>query len=310
MKNKIKILKWIKLHTLFFFAFASNLYLALCAFAAMTITQPANTKKNAKPLKPTPAEFGTKYENIFFPARHDKLRIAGWYLPNPTSQSAILLVHGRFENRASAMSCTFPKLAAALHQAGFAVLMIDLRGHGKSQEVRCDFGKKSKNDVLGAVDWLMAQGFAPGNIGALGISLGGSAVNYAAAEETAIGALIGDSTYADMKPVAEIIWRNEYGMPGFFLPGVFLMHRLMMGFDIRDSVPINAVRKMEPRPVLIIHCKTDKFVPFNQAKAMVEAIPGAESWFIDGGCEHAQVNASIPEAYETRVMAFFKKHLP
>jgi dipeptidyl aminopeptidase/acylaminoacyl peptidase len=300
-----KTQKWMKIHAISFLGLLSSLYLSLCTYAALAVTK----QNNHKPLKPTPEDFGAKYENIIFRARNDGMKIAGWYMQNPASKSAIILVHGRFENRASAMSCTFPKLAAALHKAGFSVLMIDLRGHGKSETARCDFGLKSKNDVLGAVDWLTAQGFAPGQIGALGISIGGSAVNYAAAEEPAIGAIVGDSTYSDMKPVAEIIWQDEYGLPHFFLPGVFLMHRILMGFDIRDAVPLNAVREMEPRPIFFIHCKSDKIIPITQTKEMVAAMPGAESWIIDKGCEHAQIYPSIPEAYESRVISFFQKHL-
>lgn len=308
MKIKPSVQKWAKIHTTLFLGLAGNLYLILCAYAALAITQPEN-KKKAKPLKPTPLEFGLAYQSVWFPARHDGLKIAGWFIPEPSRKKVIILVHGRFENRATAMSCTFPKLAAALHKAGFSVLMIDLRGHGKSESARCDFGQISKNDVLGAVDWLIAQGFAPGQIGALGISLGGSAVNFAAAEETAITALVGDSTYSDMKPVAEIIWEYEFGLPRYFLPGVFLMHRIIVGYDIRDTVPLNVVRKMQPRPVLIIHCKTDKYIPISQAEEMVAAIPGADSWFIAEGCEHAQIHAAKPEEYESRVVAFFEKNL-
>jgi pimeloyl-ACP methyl ester carboxylesterase len=285
------------------------LYFAVCTFAILKVTEIAAEYRD-KPLEPTPSQFGVAYQDVRFPARNDGLTIAGWYLPNENSSSAVILVHGRHENRATAMGGTYPQFAAALHEAGFAVLMLDVRGHGQSDEARYDFGLKAKNDVLGAVDWLLAQGFARGNIGAMGISLGGGAVNFAAAEEPAIGAVVADSTVSDLGPIIEAQWQAESGLPNFFLPGVYLMHQILFGFDIRDAVPIDAISSMEMRPFLIVHCKVDADVPFNQAQAMQEAMPYAEHWYIDDGCEHAQINTVMPEVYESHIIPFFEKNLP
>ena len=288
-------------------AAAALLYLAICLITCWILTTPFDP---ATPLQPTPAIFGLEYEEVRFPARNDGLKIAGWFIPNSDSQSAIILIHGKNENRASAMSGTFPQFAAALNNAGFAVLMIDMRGHGQSESARYDFGLNSKNDVLGAVDWLVARGFQPGNIGALGISMGGAAVNYAAAEEPAIGAVVGDSTFADVGEFADFFWTQTTGMPAFFLPGIFLTHQVLFGFDMRDSVPIEAVREMEPRPYLIVHCVSDNTVPYMEAEQMVKAVDGAEIWRVDSECEHAQINAEIPDDYEEHIITFFENNLP
>jgi fermentation-respiration switch protein FrsA (DUF1100 family) len=284
-------------------------YLAICTYAILEVTK-TGSDENPKPLEPTPADFGLNYMDVRFPARNDGLEIAGWFIPNEGSDNAIILVHGRHENRASAMEGTYPQFAAALHEAGFAVLMIDVRGHGQSAPARYDFGLKAKNDVLGAVDWLLAQGFPHGYIGAMGISLGGGAVNYAAAEEPAIGAIVGDSTYSDLNPIIEAQWQEESGLPNFFLPGVFLMHRILFGFDLQDAVPLEAIRTSEPRPYLVVHCKVDDMVSIDQAEAMAAAVPNADFWYIEDGCEHAQINTVMPEEYEAHIIPFFVKSLP
>ena len=286
------------------------LYLAVCTYAILEITgNPEEYWPENLPHEPTPAEFGVTYEDVRFPARDDGLEIAGWYIPSEGSQHAVVLVHGRHANMATAMSGNLPKFAAALNKADFTVLMIDVRGHGWSEEARYDFGLKSKNDVLGAVDWLMGQGFAAGQIGVLGISLGGGGVNFAAAEEPAIGVVVTDSTYSDMNPIIEALWQEESGLPNIFLPGVFLMHQILFGFDLRDAVPIDAIREMEPRPVLVLHCKIDDTVPFSQAEDLVEAT-NADSWYIDEGCEHAELYTVKPDEYEAAVIPFFEKNLP
>ncbi len=284
-------------------------YLAICTYAILEVTDTPDPSEEEQPHKPTPAEFGLTYMDVKFPARDDGLEIAGWFIPNGDSDNAIILVHGRHENMASAMEGTYPQFAAALHDAGFAVLMIDVRGHGWSAPARFDFGLKAKNDVLGAVDWLLAQGFPYGHIGAMGLSLGGGAVNYAAAEEPAIGAVVGDSTYSDLNPMIEAQCQNENGLPNFFLPGVYLMHQVLFGFDLRDAIPLEAVRTMESRPYMVVHCKLDDMVPIEQAEEMA-SITNAESWYIDDGCEHAQINTVMPEEYEAHIIPFFVKSLP
>ncbi|HUG24197.1 alpha/beta fold hydrolase [Piscinibacter sp.] len=88
----------------------------------------------------------------------------------------------------------------ALH-AGFSVLTIDLRGHGTSSPARLTYGARERHDVLGAVDWLRAQGHS--RIGLLGASMGAATALMAAAHEPAISALVVDSPFADFAQMIE-----------------------------------------------------------------------------------------------------------
>ncbi|NIV31554.1 MAG: hypothetical protein GWN58_19325, partial [Anaerolineae bacterium] len=47
-----------------------------------------------------------------------------------------------------------------------------------------------------------------------------------------------------------------------------------------------------------------------QAEQMAAAISGAETWYVDSGCEHAQINTVMPETYEANIIPFFVNHLP
>ena len=58
----------------------------------------------------------------------------------------IIMMHGRDASRTD---------------AGFGVLMIDLRGHGQISDARFNFGLMERNDVLGAVDWLRSAALHP-----------------------------------------------------------------------------------------------------------------------------------------------------
>jgi pimeloyl-ACP methyl ester carboxylesterase len=284
--------------------FLALIYLAIGAYAAGLVTEIGDHDQ----YEDTPATYGLEYQEVSFSARGDDMQIAAWYILDNESTRAVILVHGRDASKQNAISGKIVEFGAALHDAGFAVLMIDLRGHGESEGERYSFGVYERRDVLGAVDFLLNNGFKPGNIGVLGISMGGGAAIGAAFEEPAIGALVLDSTFADLNPLIEQQWETESGMPMFVLPGVFLMNRLIYGYDLTAVQPVEEIVKIPPRPVLILHCKTDEMVGMWHPQNLIEAVPSAETSFFDA-CEHAEIFRDYPNDYKALVIPFFNKNL-
>jgi dipeptidyl aminopeptidase/acylaminoacyl peptidase len=256
----------------------------------------------------TPATFGIDYQEVTFPAATDELQIAAWYLPNPGTDKAVIIVHGRDASKQWAESGTIVAFQADLVQAGYAVLAIDVRGHGDSGPARYSFGVYERRDVLGAVDFLIEKGFQPGKIGLVGISLGGAAVNGAMVESEAIGAVITEGTFADFEPVVYEQWENESGLPNFFLPGVLLMNRIMYGYSLADVNPAAEIAQAEPRPMLIIHCTEDDMFDMSHPEALLEAAPHAEKWIMNS-CDHAELYRDYPQEYSQRVITFFDENL-
>jgi alpha-beta hydrolase superfamily lysophospholipase len=186
-----RYLRWV----LIALALLLAVYLGIGGYIASRVTQiDADHPKGTK----TPETYGLSYETVRFPARGEALQVAAWYIPNPNARRAMILVHGRDASKQDAVSGEFVGLGSALNRAGIAVLMIDLRGHGESEGERYSFGVFERRDVLGAVDGLLDQGFQPGSIGALGLSLGGASVIGAVCEEPAIGMMVLESTFADL----------------------------------------------------------------------------------------------------------------
>ena len=260
-------------------------YLGIGAYAADSVTRVEQDPELPASGPPTIA-----YQDVEFPARGEALNLVGWYLPRDGASKAVVLVHGRDANRRTAMVGTFVELAEALNQAGYAVLLFDLRGHGESGgETRYTFGVTERRDVLGAVDWLLQQGFAPGSIAVLGTSMGGASATGATAAEPAIGALILDSTLSDLKPLIQQKFVEESGLPLWFVPGVMLMTRILYGYDLAGVRPVDELPSVAPRPVLIIHCTEDEMVPLEQGEALAESVPGAQAWYT-GDCKHAEIH--------------------
>jgi len=260
------------------------IYFSVGLAVAVTMTRVGDHPK----YDSTPGTYGLEFQTIQLKSRVDNFRISSWYIPNPDAERALILVHGRDASKQNAISGRLPALAAELYRRRLAVLMLDLRGHGESEGKRYTWGVFERRDVLGGVDFLIGEGFSPGKIALLGISLGGAAAVGAAYEESAIGGMVLDSTFADLEALVRPNWRKESGLPQFLLPSAFMMWQLMYRFDLRNVKPVEELAAMPPRPILVLHSQSDETVPVSHGFQLAEAAPeGKIKLFKD--CEHAEL---------------------
>jgi len=274
-------------------------YFVIGGIAAITMTKVGEHPQYDK----TPADYGVDFYPVVIYPRKDWFRLSGWYLPNGDAEWCVLLVHGRNASKQNAISGKLPKLAAKLTREGFAVLMIDLRGHGESEGKRYTYGEHERRDVLGGVDFLLEKGFQPGKIAVLGISLGGAAAVGATANDDAIGALVLDSTFADLIELVEPNWVNESRLPMFFLGGAYVMWQIFYGFDLKKVKPVEDIKRVPPRPILIMHSLSDEMIEVSHAHQMAEAASTAKLVIFDN-CDHAELFRDAPKKYLETVIPF------
>jgi len=273
-----------------------TVYLAVCTVVAQRFTRARRQEPAAGPDTAV---------QVWLAARDGRALITGWYLDPGATRGAVLFVHGKDACRGDEFKTPSAPLARQLAAAGFAVLAIDLRGHGTSSRARLTYGACERHDVLGAVDWLRAQGHL--RVGVLGASMGASTALLAAADEPAILALVADSPFADFAAMIERQFRRLSHLPGFFLPGALAIGRLMTGVDLRSVCPLASAATLGSRPVLVIHSEGDRFVPVDDARAIARA-SGAELW-TTATQRHIGSYGGHPEAYAARVLTFFDRHL-
>src|ERR1700733_4387085 len=227
-------------------------YFAIGVRAANTWAHPRRNKY----FSATPASFNLEYRDVRLPSRDPGIEISGWWIPRAGSGKAIVMVHGRGENRTTEFYDHFLDLGAALNTFqghGFNILMIDLRAHGLSGGIDSAWGIGERRDVEGAVDWIKSQGIQPFSIGALGASLGATSCVYATADDPDISALVTDGAGVDDYPTIKRGWVRMTGTPSFFFPAGLLMERLLYGYDFRALRPVEKMREIPPRPVLLIY---------------------------------------------------------
>jgi pimeloyl-ACP methyl ester carboxylesterase len=148
-----------------------------------------------------PLSQGTYYDPISF-VSEDGLRLDGWLVPlldakivlQRREQSlrikspAVILVHDYGTNRAQMLPLVQP-----LHDAGYIVFVISLRGSGGMTAAGSTFGLRERADVQGAIDVLRRRpGVDANRIAVLGLGTGANAALLAAEHDPKVAALILD----------------------------------------------------------------------------------------------------------------------
>ena len=245
-------------------------------------------------------------EAVQFAARDGRARISAWYLglPAASARGAVVFVHGKDACRGDELKAPTFELAERFRERGFAVLMIDLRGHGASSPARLTYGGRERHDVQGAVDWLLERGYPATRIGILGGSMDAGCALLAAADATPVAALVLDSPYADFDAMIDRQFRRlSRGLPRALLPGALAIARCWTGVDLCRVNPLAAARALRGTPMLVVHSAGDRLVPMADAQAIARA-GGGELWTTDSH-GHLGSYAHAAEEYERRVLAFF-----
>src|SRR5918994_3637996 len=249
-------------------------YFGVGLLVVLWMTSPSRRSPEA-----TPASFGLGYSEVRLLST-DGVRLSAWWVPVEGSSLAAVLVPGwggyKFDEH---LLQTLP----VYHDAGYSVLLLDLREQGESDGTRRTLGYREVRDVRGALAWLQQQGYAPGQVVLHGWSMGG-ATALRAAPGAGVGAVVEESAYADL-PVLLKGEIPDFVRSGRFLrPAILLAGRLFPDFDPWDVLPKNDAAKLsdERVPLFIIHSTEDTIVPYEQAEILAAAYPVSSVWRLEG----------------------------
>lgn len=254
------------------------------------------------------AWFMPDYLPTEFPSRDERFTIRAWFVPGPqgTDGPAVVVVHGLASCRRDPV-VLMP--AGMLSRHGYAILLMDMRDMGDSdiEDGRFAGGTEEYLDVLGARDWLAAQGYRPERIGLYGASLGAATVLIATGQDQGVPAVFADSSYADVDTaIRGELERNGY--PTWLAPGGVLIARILTGDDLRALSPLKAVPAIGARPVCLAHGLADERIRHENTLDLAAAFAaGGHSlvpWIVPG-MGHTQAAVLVPDEYETRLVGFF-----
>lgn len=273
-------------------------YFGLCLLVAAQLSA-----ASTGPMEATPEEVGLEYREVTVRSE-DGLDLSGWWVPGDPGGAgrAAVLVHGWGGDKSNEhILATAPIYA----EAGYAALMLDLRGHGESEEARRTLGYREVRDVRGALDWLEERGFEPEEVVLHGWSMGGATV-VRSAPGTGVAAVVEEAGYADLPLLLSDELPENSGLPRFFNGGTFLMAKLFLDFDPWAVRPEEDAARLadEGTPLFVIHSRSDETVPFEHALLFREAYPDARFWQLSGV---AHVEAYREPGYEARLRNFLDR---
>ena len=197
-------------------------------------------------LATTPRAIGLDYADVSLQAA-DGVKLHGWWVPAQNARGAVLLLHGNAGNISHRLG-----YLEMFNRLGYAVLLFDYRGYGKSGGSPDEEG--TYRDADAAWQHLTeARQFKARDIVIVGESLGGGVATWLAVKYSP-RALILASTFTSVPDMGARIYP--------WLP-VRLLARIE--YDNLSRVPqIDA-------PVMIAHSRDDDIIPFAHGEALFAA---------------------------------------
>lgn len=213
-------------------------------------------------FRASPADIGLPFTPLQL-ATVDGETLDGWFVSAGTEhgeRGLIIFFHGNAGNIGHRLG-----YLRMFHDMGFATLMVDYRGYGRSSGTPSEEGTyRDAATIWGHATQML--GFAPGRIVLFGESLGGGVAGQLAAQQNP-GALVLASTFTSVP---------DLGADLYPLLPIRLLARIR--YDTRQGLPRITC------PVMVVHSRDDDVIPFVHGRRLFAAASAPKRFLeIEGG---------------------------
>ncbi len=234
---------------------------------------------------------------------HDGLKLAGRLLDAGTKRTLILF-HGY---RASAYR-DFSCVAEYYKSLGFNLLLIDQRAHGLSEGRFITFGVKERFDCVRWTEYI--DGRIGGDIFLDGLSMGATTVLMASGEKMpeSVRGIIADCGFTSPEEIMVKVMTVDLKIPKepLFRPVAWMIKK-RAGFAVNEYSTLEAM-KHNKLPILFLHGKADKFVPYEMTVRACEACRSEKELLLVENASHGISYLVEPERCKAALEKFLKKY--
>ena len=255
----------------------------------------------------------------------DGLQLAGTYFHCKTSRRIGVLVfcHEFLSDRSS-----FKPYLNDLRGRGYDIFTFDFRNHGRSQaDPRYSplqwVTDHELADLRAALTYLRSRpGRDHAGVGLFGISRGGGTALAVAADDPSVWGVITDGAFPTSGTMLAYIrrWAEIYVVNNYFwriMPvGVFRI--LAWSGRLRSEKRLNcrfpsierAVKRISPRPWLMIHGEKDAYIAPAIAEGLFALAKDPKSFWIVPKAKHNRCRQVDPTGYSERIVGFLREFAP
>ena len=233
---------------------------------------------------------------------HDDLTLQGTIIRNHKTKW-VVLVHGY-------MGCKKDLIPAAkrFYGMGCSVLLIDLRGHGKSEGTVIGFGALDHLDIHAWCKYLTQQYHAT-DIALYGVSMGAASVMMCADETNGcVKVIIEDCGFTSLREQLTHQLRKmlPHVPPCIPLFCLSLCLRAKAGYTLKQACPMDHVAQAKV-PMLFLNGERDNFIPITMMEQLAKSCPTLHHVVRLPKGRHANSSLLEPHLYWEEVVSFLNK---
>lgn len=247
---------------------------------------------------------GRQYTQVWSILSRDGLTLFGTLFPVHGAKGTILCFHGYSSEGAQ----DFPCLAKFYVEAGYQVLLVDLRAHGRSEGLYVGFGCLDRWDALSWIQEAVERLGKDSSILLHGISMGGATVLMTSGMKlpSQVKGIISDCGFTSAWEIFSLVLHTRYHLPSFPLMQIAdRMAKAKAGYGLAECSASREVEKAEV-PILLIHGDADTFVPCWMSYEIYAHCGSQAHLMIVKGASHAEAYHKDREGYEKAVLSFLK----